>query len=713
MRARPRTLLIAALTSAGLASLAGLAVVGATSASAQNNGLALTPQLGWSSWSFIRKTPTAAKIEAQADAMKNSGLPALGYSYINLDDFWYQCPGSQGPNVDANGRWVTDTTKFPGSGGLDGIQVVANYVHNDGLKFGLYVTPGVSLQAVNQKSPILGTSNTVDQIAVTTTTEKNYNCKGMVGIDYTKPGAQAFINSWANEFASWGVDYLKIDGVGTSDIPDIQAWSAALQQTGRPIHLELSNSLAISGASTWQQYSNGWRTGGDVECYCGANGASYPLTNWAHIQSRFAQVANWQPYGGPGGWNDYDSIEVGNGTNDGLTVDERKSQMSLWALASSPFILGTDLTNLDATDLGLLKNTRLLAVDQDTVDARRIVNNANQQVYAKTEKNGDVIIGLFNYSDTASQTDTVDLTTAGIPGTATATDVWSGGSLGTIGGTYSVTLAPGAVQLIRATPNSSSGGSFEAESSANTLAGGAKVASCSACSGGQKVGYVGSGGTLTFNNISVASAGRYQVTIAYCDGSTTGRQALVSVNGGTAQTVQFTPTGSFGTPGTLTVTLTLSAGSNTIQFSNPSAYAPDFDKITVPATPSSSSYEAESSANTLAGGAKVASCTACSGGQKVGYVGTTGTLTFNNVTVSTAGSYQVTIVYCDGSATGRQAVISVNGGAGQTVSFTPTGSFSTPGSMVVTLTLAAGANTIQFGNPSAYAPDFDKISIPS
>jgi len=710
---RIRKSVVAAVAATGLAALAGLAMVNAPSALAENNGLALTPQLGWSSWSFIRKTPTAAKIEAQADAMKNSGLAAVGYTYINLDDFWYQCPGSQGPNVDANGRWVTDTTKFPNSGSTNGIQVVANYVHNLGLKFGLYVTPGVSLQAVNQKSQILGTPYTVDQIAVTTTTEKNYNCHGMVAIDYAKPGAQEFINSWAQEFADWGVDYLKIDGVGTWDVPDIQSWSNALRNTGRPIHLELSNNLAISGASTWQQYANGWRTGGDVECYCGTNGAVYPLTNWAHIQPRFGAVANWQPYGGPGGWNDYDSIEVGNGSNDGLTLDERKSQMSLWAMGASPFILGTDLTNLDATDLGLLKNTRLIAIDQDGIDAKRIVNNSNQQVYTKTEKNGDVIVGLFNYSDTASQTDTVDLSVAGISGTATAVDVWSGASLGTIGGTYSVTLGPGAVQLIRATPKTSSGGSFEAESSANTLAGGARIASCTACSGGQKVGYVGNGGTLTFSNINVATTGRYQVTIAYCDGSTTGRQALVSVNGGAGQTVQFTPTGSFGTPGTLTVTLTLSAGSNTIEFSNPSAYAPDFDKITVPATPSSTGYEAESSANTLAGGARVASCTACSGAQKVGYVGNGGTLTFNGVNVSTTGSYQVTIAYCDGSTSGRQALVSVNGGAGQTIQFTPTGSFGTPGTLTVTLTLGAGSNTIEFYNPSAYAPDFDKISVPN
>ena len=116
-------------------------------------------------------------------------------------------------------------------------------MHRLGLKFGLYVTPGISSQAVAKNTPIdAAPSYHADDIA-TVGPEKNYNCQGMVGINYSKPGAQAFIDSWADEFASWGVDYLKIDGVGPSDIPDVQAWSQALIQTGRPIHLELSNSL--------------------------------------------------------------------------------------------------------------------------------------------------------------------------------------------------------------------------------------------------------------------------------------------------------------------------------------------------------------------------------------------------------------------------------------------------------------------------------------
>ena len=106
-----------------------LAAVTASGAQAEANGVGLKPAFGWSSWSFVRSHPTAAKIEAEADAMKNSGLADVGYHNINLDDFWYQCPGSQGPNVDDNGRWVTDQTKFPPSGTTDGIQVVADYVH--------------------------------------------------------------------------------------------------------------------------------------------------------------------------------------------------------------------------------------------------------------------------------------------------------------------------------------------------------------------------------------------------------------------------------------------------------------------------------------------------------------------------------------------------------------------------------------------------------
>jgi Alpha galactosidase A/NPCBM-associated, NEW3 domain of alpha-galactosidase/Alpha galactosidase C-terminal beta sandwich domain len=438
----------------GIPLTAALGVTHAPSARAESNGVGLTPAMGWSSWSFIRHDPTAAKIEAQAKAMKASGLAAVGYQYVNVDDFWYVCPGSQGPDVDKYGRWVPNQAEFPSQGSVNGtevngIEAVADYVHKLGLKFGLYVTPGISMQAVTENTAIKGTPYTADEIAEPTDIENNYNCGGMVGIDYSKPGAQAFIDSWADEFASWGVDYVKLDGVGSFDIPDVEAWSNALRQTGRPIHLELSNSLSIDDAATWAQYANGWRTGGDIECYCSPN--VYPLTDWSNVESRFAQVAAWQPYGGPGAFNDYDSIEVGNGANDGLTPPQRQTQLSLWALASSPLILGTDLTHLNPLDLSYLKNKAVIAVDQDAIDASQIVNTSTEQVFAKIEKTGDVIVGLFNPTATPA-VDSVAASAVGLPAAKgyLLDNLWTG-QRSESGGTISATVPPDGVALFRAT----------------------------------------------------------------------------------------------------------------------------------------------------------------------------------------------------------------------------------------------------------------------
>ena len=718
-RRRPLALLLALTTAAAtLTGIGATTIAAAPPAAAESNGVGGAPAMGWSSWSYIRHDPTAANIEAQARAMVSSGLASAGYLYVNVDDFWYNCPGSQGPDVDSYGRWVTNSTSFPpSSSGENGIGVVADYVHSLGLKFGLYVTPGISDQAVSKNTPIQGTSYTANQIA-NGSGEANYNCGGMQGINYSAAGAQSFINSWADEFASWGVDYLKLDGVGDSDIGDTQAWSAALEQSGRPIHLELSNSLDIANASTWAQYSNGWRTGGDIECYCGSDSAGnpQPLTTWGSVQGRFAQIANWQPYGGPGAFNDYDSIEFGDGsTIDGLSTTEGQSQYGLWAMAASPLLLGVDLTQLNSTEVADLRNANIVAVDQDGIDARRIVSNVNQQAYAKTEQNGDVILGLFNYNGSGSQTVTVSLAAAGITGSATATNLWTGASAGTLSGTYSVTLAAGASQILRLKPVSGTQGSTTYPASSGTLAGGAVTASCNSCLVGKKVGFVGNGGTLTYNNVNVSTAGNYEVQIGYLDGTsgTTGRSTTITVNGASAGTTTYTPTGSFANPGSTTVSLPLNAGSNTIEFSNSSAYAPDFDAITVPTSPTTSSTTYLAASATLGGGAAVASCSACTGGEKVGFVGdNSGTVTFS-VSASKAGVYPVQIVYCDGTSgtTGRSATFTVDGTVVQTNVFTPTGGFSTPGTVTDYLPLQAGTNTIEISNGSAYAPDFNSIVV--
>lgn len=868
---------------------------GAPSASAEDNGVGLTPAMGWSSWSFLRHGPNAGNIEAAAAAMKNSGLAGVGYQHVNLDDFWYQCPGSQGPNVDQYGRWVTDTTKFPpGPNGENGIQVVANYVHSLGLKFGLYVTPGISHQAVVQNTAIEGTPYHADDIA-TTASENNYNCRGMVVIDYSKPGAQAFINSWADEFASWGVDYLKLDGVGSFDIPDVVAWSNALRQTGRPIHLELSNSLNINDASTWAQYSNGWRTGGDIECYgCEAGGSSYPLTSWSNVSSRFNQVASWQPYGGPGGFNDYDSIEVGNGSNDGLTVDERQTQMSLWALAASPFILGTDLTNLDPADLTLLKNTDVIAVDQDAIDASRISDTGTSQIFTKKEPNGDAVVGLFNTSS-APETISTSASALGLPsGTDYAVkDLWTHQTTETTGA-IGPNVPPHGVALYRVSPLSNPthappNSTFSLSGLATIPAGQPVTAtesftdngdmaalrvhltlnapagwtvtatsptSFAAVETGQTVqatfrvtapkpASLFQTGTVTANasytwagkmpqNLSISqpvtvaspvqppyqtySSATDALAVFAQDGNQFGISGAGAdlYSGSDSYSAIYLP-GSVGTTSTIETEVTFQqnmtgfakagiivrngmTGSGTtpegvillespsggiqlewdnnggthinsvtpangtipeslpiylmLQRTDSSTYTGYYSydgndwltvgSATVPAQadtqdagmfvtshasgspgtatfngfsaaagatppPAATPYEAESPANTLAGGAVLQTCSTCSGGQKVGFAGNGGTLTFNGVTATSSGTYQVTIAYCSGDP--RPAMVSVNGGTPQALSFPSTGSFSTVGTMTVPLPLTAGTNKIEFGDPTAYTPDFDRIIV--
>ena len=154
----------------------------ASTAQAEAGGVDQAPVMGWSSWSFLRMGIDTAEIEGEANALVTTGLAAAGYRYVNIDDNWYECPGPQGPDVDQYGRWVINSSEFPSVGSENGMQVVSQYVHGLGLKFGVYETPGISEQAVMENTPILGTPYTADEIA-TTTAQNNYNCGGMTGIN--------------------------------------------------------------------------------------------------------------------------------------------------------------------------------------------------------------------------------------------------------------------------------------------------------------------------------------------------------------------------------------------------------------------------------------------------------------------------------------------------------------------------------------------------
>ncbi|MGW2033741.1 PQQ-dependent sugar dehydrogenase [Streptomyces sp. NPDC001811] len=582
---------------AGLLLAAAVPLVGtAHPAAASDNGQSVRPAMGWSSWSFVRRRPTEAKIKAQADALVSSGLKDHGFLYVNLDDFWQKCDGD-GFVVDTYGRWAVDTAKFP-----DGIEGLADYVHSKGLKFGFYVTPGIAKNAVTKNTPIEGTSYHAKDIADTSRTEKNYNCKNMYHIDYSKPGAQEFVNSWARQFASWGVDYLKIDGVGSSDIPDVQAWDKGLRASGRPINFALSNNLPVADASTWRKLANSWRTQGDVECYCGpgSNGSGYPLTDWSHVAKRFDSAAYWQPYAGPGGWNDLDSLEIGNGDQVGLTADQRRSHLTLWSMAAAPLLLGTDLTRLDPVDKAMLANDRLIGVDQDGVAAKRIVSNGVQQVWSKRESDGQYVVALFNTGTSDKATVAVNWSQVGFGGSGDVTDLWSGSHKGVIADSYSATLRPGETRLIRVEPVGSpdaralplagpgrgsapAGTDYQAEDA--LISRGTVATNHTGYTGTGFVDYTNVKGSYVEFAVSAASAGTSALTLRYANGTSADRPMDISVNGTVvAPGVSFPATADWNTWATRTVDVPLAAGTDRIRATATTANGgPNLDRAGVDA----------------------------------------------------------------------------------------------------------------------------------
>ena len=409
---------------------------------ASPGGGAAQPQMGWSSWSALRHDVSETKIQAEAAAMNSSGLETAGYKFINIDDGWY-LDGTT--NVDSYGRWVVDSSKFPG-----GMAALANYVHALGLKFGIYLTPGIPVEAYKNNSPIEGTAfHARDIVSDTTHYEKQYTWpSSMYFIDYAKnpAAAQAYVDSWARQLASWGVDYLKFDGVGTPDSGDVVAWRKALDASGRTIHLGLSNSLDYNNGNLWRQNANSWRVEGDIECYCST------LTNWSQIARRFSDLPRWGRFAGPGGWNDPDSVEVGNGSHTGLTAEERRTQLTLWAASAAPLLLGADLTSLDTGDLALLTNNEVIAIDQAGNPAKPVSQASQQQVwYAYNQADGTYTVALFNLGGSEA-TVKADWSALGFSGTAHVHDAWSKGAVGNFTDSFSASVPSHGSRLLKVTP---------------------------------------------------------------------------------------------------------------------------------------------------------------------------------------------------------------------------------------------------------------------
>ncbi|HEX7363290.1 MAG TPA: alpha-galactosidase, partial [Bryobacteraceae bacterium] len=479
---------------------------------AQANGLGERPYFGWSTFSeqtinsgFL----TQANVAAQSDALAASGLQTHGFRYINIDSGWHG-------GFDAYGRPIPNPTTFPD------IQALITHIHQNGQKAGIYWIPGVEYPAVAANSPILGTPYHIqDILAVPYRAGNAFGSSGTspyhYKIDFTKPGAQEYINSVVALFASWGVDLIKLDGVtpgsdhynlSIDNRPDVEAWSKAIAASGRPIWLTISWALDEDYLNIWQEYANARRTDQDVEC----EGRCSTLTDWPRIYERFRDLVGWENASGPAvGWNDLDSLDIVNGATDGLSNDEKQSALSLWALANAPLILGGDLTAIDSFSKQLLTNDEVLAVDLTGKPARQVLDG-DIEVWVSDLGDGTYYVGIFNMNATVTRA-YIPSRLLGFAHALQVRDLWAQSDLDPSPNGFSTVLPGHGSRLLKITgvgqPPLVPTTSYEAASA--TLSGAAKIANCPACSDGEKVGNLGLGpqNTVTFNNVEAPRTGEY------------------------------------------------------------------------------------------------------------------------------------------------------------------------------------------------------------
>ncbi len=343
--------------------------------------LALTPPMGWNSWNAGGLTVSDEKVRSSANSLLQNGLQNHGWTYINVDDGW------ESPKRAANGEIVTNE-KFPD------MKALSTYLHQNGLKFGVYSSPGPT------------------------------TCGGYMA------SYQHEVQD-ATSYASWGVDYLKYDicsyrviMAGDTTLAGAQkpfyVMRDALQQQNRDIVYSLSQ-YGQRNIWAWGRKVNGnlWRTTGDI------------TDTWASLYNiGFTQQEKTTAYTAPGSWNDPDMLVIGyvgwgNLHNTRLTPDEQYTHISLWSMLSAPLLLGCDLSKLDAFTLNLITNDEVIAVDQDpkASSAKRVLKTADYEVWVKDLEDGSKAVGLFNTSATNTMA-TIDWKTLGINGSYAIRDLW-------------------------------------------------------------------------------------------------------------------------------------------------------------------------------------------------------------------------------------------------------------------------------------------------
>ncbi|AEU36629.1 alpha-galactosidase D [Granulicella mallensis] len=680
----------------------------------QSTNVAALPYLGWSSFSsqtqssgFLNQT----NIEAQSDALRSSVLQEHGFTYINIDDGWQK-------GYDSSGRPTPNSALFPD------ISALISHIHQNGQKAGIYWRPGAA-QEVVQSNPLIsgGTQYVKDILAVphapgnafaaSDATTSLSNLK----IDFSQSAAQLYVESIVNLFASWGVDYIRLDGVApgsgvltVDNQEEVQAWAQAISKSGRPMWLTVSTGVELGDFSTWGSYSNARRIGAAIEC----KGSCSTLTDWALTSERWFDLIGWQNFtSAQTGWNDLGPLEIGTPATVGLSGVEQQSAITLWAMANAPIYVGGDISAIDSDGTNLLTNDEVLGVDQSGEPATQLAGGLTP-VWGSAPSNGVFYVALFNLNAFPAEV-TVRWKDLGFLDALNVRDVWNRKDLGPFKQKFSSVILGHGARLLRV----SKSGVVDPQSSQSYPAFLGKTHGKTAfircpggCASGHEVVKLGleKENYVDIEGVSVEKSGIYRMKI---DAATYGPSDLFYQPNGGAETAVKIGGSSFGVPSNTIVPVFLKSGENTIRFTNPTGMAPYLDVITIIGNGDLSDshigvYDAE--VGVLEGNATHTPCEYCSGNTKVITLGgkPDNDVLFDNVVVQADGVYMMEI---DFVAQGTRPLwIKVNHEKPFQLSLTGD-SDSLPTSMVIPVALKQGKNSITVGGGKEDAPGVDKIVI--
>jgi hypothetical protein len=416
--------------------------------------LAKTPPMGWNSWDCYGPTVTETEIRANADYMAEH-LKQHGWEYIVVDIRWFVENDKAGGynqtdpiyTMDEYGRFLPAVKKFPSAADGNGFKTLADYIHSKGLKFGIHLMRGIPVEAVKKNTPILESNVKASEIY-----SDSLQCqwlRDMYTIDTLKTGAQEYYNSIFKLYASWGVDYVKVDDLSRPyHHGEIAMIRKAIDQSGRPMVFSTSpGATPLERAGHVMNHANLWRICDDF------------WDNWGMLYPQFKRCANWAPYVGEGHWPDADMLPLGRisvrgerGADrmTGFTQTEQYTLMNLWAIFRSPLMFGGDLPSNDEFTLSLLTNDEVLAVNQHSSNNKQLKEENGLIVWtANVPETEDKYVAFFNSNDAGISGISVTLAELGVSGNYSVKDLWSKEDKGTITDKFTVSVEPHASVLVR------------------------------------------------------------------------------------------------------------------------------------------------------------------------------------------------------------------------------------------------------------------------